>query len=278
MAERLELTLTIHGLDGFNQDVDGEVFARKLAAFMRGLAAADKAANGKRRYKFLITNLSRNTATASLREQVSVKGVQPDSGFRYFVSGVESIYKNTPQARSLPESFIKQMVSLGRGVERDFAFGEIKTNANFAIRIDDFFAARAEAVLDDVSDEISVLEIEEYRRNQQGFSGVSLTSYDGVLKAVDLRGTTQKATLVLTAGGEQIDCVVNALNVDKLREALDRRVLAYGMAHYEKTSGLPVRLDIKNVRLLPKRAASNLAKWRGQFKIPDNVLEEEAWW
>jgi hypothetical protein len=57
MGEYRELTLTLHGLDQHNQDVDGEVFARKFTAFMRGLGKSDAFANEGRWHKFLISDL-----------------------------------------------------------------------------------------------------------------------------------------------------------------------------------------------------------------------------
>lgn len=273
MAERLELTLTIHGLDEYNQDVDGEVFARKFSAFVRGLAAADKAVNGKRMFKFLLTDLRKGTATASVREQVAARGNRLDSSLGYYVAAVEAIYDNTPRAKSLPVPLVKEVLALNKGVGHTFAFGEIKSNADFAIRVDEFLASRAEAVYEFVSAEESGAP----HSTGEGFAGVALASFDGVLKAVDLRGITQKAALVLTAGGKQIECVVNTLAVSKLRDALDRRVIAFGRAHYEGASGLPIRLDVRDIRVLPERANADLARWRGQFRIPVDAPEADAW-
>lgn len=273
MDKRLELTLTIHGLDEYNQDVDGEVFARKLGAFVRGLAAADKAANGKRVFKFLLTDLSKNTATASLREQVAVKGSRRGSGLSYYVAGVEAIYDNTPRAKDLPAAFVREVVALNKGVGHTFSFGEIKSNENFAIRVDEFLESRAEAILSSINHDEGLLS----ETDRAGFSGVAFVSLDGVLKAVDLRGVTQKAALVLTAGGKQIECVVNTLAVSKLRDALDRRVTVYGRAHYEGASGLPTRLDVRDVRIFPERTDADLARWRGHFRIPADASEEDVW-
>lgn len=106
---------------------------------------------------------------------------------------------------------------------------------------------------------------------------VAFGSYNGVLKAVDLRGVTQKAVLVLAAGGKQIECVVNTLAVSTLRDALDRRVAVSGRAHYEAGCGLPTRLDVMDVRILPNREDADLARWRGAFAIPAGASEEDAW-
>ena len=102
MSDADELTLTIHGLDVFNRDVDGELFARKFFKFMQGIAEADTAANGKRRHKFLISDLKKNTATASVREQVVTGTEQTKSSFDFFEDGLSAIYEDAPRARSLP--------------------------------------------------------------------------------------------------------------------------------------------------------------------------------
>ena len=69
MTERFELTLTLHGMDTFNDDVDAVVFARKLKVFLQGIRDADKAANGKPRHRLFLTELRKNTATASVRSR-----------------------------------------------------------------------------------------------------------------------------------------------------------------------------------------------------------------
>ncbi|CAN7366342.1 hypothetical protein LJR231_002163 [Phyllobacterium sp. LjRoot231] len=110
MAHNEQITLTIHGLDQNKRDVDGEVFAKKLTALMAGLAAADIATNGKRKHKFFITELKKNTATASFREQVTADG-QTQSGIVYFRDGLRAIREGAPEAKILP----KKVVELLRG-------------------------------------------------------------------------------------------------------------------------------------------------------------------
>src|SRR5690606_17047900 len=106
--------------DAFNRDVDGEVFARKFFKFMQGLAAADVAANGKRRFKFLISDLKKNTASAAVREQVSTDGGPAISGIDYYERAVSAIYEDAPRARELPRAFVKYVLDINRDVGADF--------------------------------------------------------------------------------------------------------------------------------------------------------------
>ena len=157
---------------------------------------------------------------------------------------------------------------LSKGSEKQFAFGEIKSNAEI-IRIDSFLHERAERILADMRGD-----------KQEGanvFCGLSFGSFEGVLKAVDLRGDTQSAYLILRAGGKQISCVVNNVPREELRTALDSRVRISGRAHYEVKSQLPVRFDIQRIEIIPTTEAADLALWRGAFSWQDDRVDAEGW-
>ncbi len=130
MVDRDELTLTIHGLDVFNKDVDGEVFARKFFKFMQGLAEADRATNGTRALRYLIADLNKTTATARVREQEANADVpQINSGIGYYVYGVQHIYEDSVVARSLPSRFVKFVIEIANDAGDTFEPGEIKRGA-----------------------------------------------------------------------------------------------------------------------------------------------------
>ena len=232
---KLELTLTLHGLDSFNHDVDVEVFSRKLNAFLRGIRQSDKAANGRR---LLLTDLRKASASVSVREQVSQGGPAPVSGMGYYAAAVESVFHDRPEAQLLPTPLLRDIAALNTGAGHSFAFGEFKSNRGLLVRIDGQLARSATSII--IAREIELLAVVGRPR----FKGVAFASFDGVLKMVDLLGETKKAVLVLTAGGKQIDCGVDSLSVEQLRAALDRRVMAYGRAHYGPDSGMPKRLDV----------------------------------
>lgn len=265
MAHHEEITLTLHGLDQHNRDVDGEVFAKKLSAFMLGLAAADIAANGKRRHKFFVAGLKKNTATASFREQVASTGVPPGSGISNYQRALVLIRDDEAEARVLPKKLVEPIARLNEGVGDVFAFGEVKTAGGIVVQIDKFLAERAQAVLADIE--------REERGQQTFFSGSAHTSFDGILKAVDLRGDHKKAILILTAGGIQIDCGVDRLDVEQLRAVLDRRATVYGLAKYEPTNPLPTYFEVFDVAIVPDGVGLN--RWRGAFNVPPSDPDED---
>ena len=116
-----------------------------------------------------------------------------------------------------------------------------------------------------------VVEVEARKTERtHGFKGIAYGSFDGVLKVVDLRGDIRRAVLILTAGGKQIECTVNALTVDALKTALDSRVVVYGRAHYGGSSGLPDRLDVTSASPVHAPQGAHLTRWRGAFNIPES--------
>lgn len=270
MDARLELTLTLYGLDKFNEDVDAEIFARKLTAFLKGIRHSDMAANdGKRRHKLLLTELSKNTATASVREQVVVRGMSAESGLAFYSRAVEAVYNRRPEARTVPVNLLNDIVVLNNGAGHSFAFGEFKSNHGQIIRIDDFLEKAARSVM-----------IERAKENQgesvpeRGFTGIAYGSFDGTLLEVDSRGNVPRGKLILTAGGREVDCTLNALKTPERQAALESRVIAYGRAHYDGSSGLPVRLEVTKVDPVIAQLGADLAQWKGAFRIPENQAED----
>ncbi len=161
----------------------------------------------------------------------------------------------------LATPLLKDIAALNTGVGHSFSFGEFKSNRGLLIRIDGQLASAANAIVR--ARETALLT----RPGRVRFSGEAYAYFDGVLKLVDLLGETQKAVLVLTAGGKQIDCGVDNLSVDQLRAALDRRVVAYGRAHYGPSSGIPERLEVTKAEPVRGFAEADLARWRGSFDL-----------
>jgi hypothetical protein len=177
---------------------------------------------------------------------------------RFYQEGLSKIEIGHPDARGLPKSFIKNVAILNRGVGKTFAFGEIKFKDSVIIRIDDRMRHQAVTLLN---------EVERTEKNtHRFFKGYSLASFDGVLKLVDLRGEMKTAYLILTAGGRQIDCDITHVDVDLVRAALDKRAIVSGMAFYRGDSGLPLRIELRTVKVLKDQEAS-LSRWRGAFRF-----------
>lgn len=95
------------------------------------------------------------------------------------------------------------------------------------------------------------------------YRGHAREAFDGTIKAADLRGDLPRVTLILTAGGKEIDCICKRLTIDEIRVALDRRVWAEGIAVYSGKSALPSRVEIDKINLLSSEA--DLSKWRGSM-------------
>jgi hypothetical protein len=263
MAKEGNITLTIHGLVEFNDQVDGEVFAEKFSAFMKGLAIADETANGERMHKFVIAGLKKNTATAEVAEYEFRASPTRQSGFDYYHNAVEEIRRDSATARLLPPELVKTVVTLNKGARKRFEFGEIKFDRTAdVIRLDPFLAAKAESVLADI------------RKQNAGalaFEGVAYGSFDGVLRAVDFQPTMKRGVLRLTAGGLPIICNITHTALDDVKDALEKRAIVYGLAHYDG-QGLPRLLDIQKIDVLG--APGDLGRWRGAFDFPDNEIEE----
>jgi hypothetical protein len=257
--DRRELTLTLHGLDAYNRDVDGEVFARKVTAFLKGVRLSDKAVNGQRRHKLLLTDLRKNTATISIREQVYVRGPPPGSGMAYYEAAVEAVYHKRPDAKNLPLGVVKEIASLNNGSGHSFDFGEIKSSAGTVIRIDDYLSRIAKSLVEEMETERQTATAR--------FRGTAFGSFDGVLELADFRGRIWKGALKLTAGNKEIECTIDALAVPEIKDALKCRVVAYGLAHYNGRSGLPDRLEVISAKPIPAPDASDLGRWRGAFEL-----------
>jgi hypothetical protein len=50
--------------------------------------------------------------------------------------------------------------------------------------------------------------------------------------------------------------------------------MAYGRAHYDQSSGLPVRLDVTKAEPIIEYEGADLRKWKGAFKIPEPQTED----
>lgn len=264
--ERDTLTLTLHGLPAFNEDVDGEVFARKFFKFMQALAASDEIVNGGRRLKYLIDKLEKNTATAAVREQVVSEGPTPESGFDYFQRGADLIYHDRPEARVLPLRFVSYVHEIAGGAGQTFMRGEIKQASNDnSVRIDKNLVTNARRILHDIK-RLSLGRI-------PPFSGKAHVSLDGTVVTLEGRGEVDKAVIILTAGGREIDCVVGRIEDEYLRKIWKRRCVVSGIGHYSGNARLPDYIEA--VTIVPVPDGGNWKPWRGAFNA--GPTDEDSW-
>ncbi|HEV7293133.1 MAG TPA: hypothetical protein VGN79_12510 [Devosia sp.] len=263
MSHPHDLTLTIHGLVDFNDEVDGEVWAEKFTAFMKGLAAADEAANGKRVHKFIVADLRKNTATAQIAEYVRLPLAGHRSGVEFYERAIDLIKADAPEARKLPAELVRSVVNLNKGASKSFQFGEIKSDGN-VIYLNSDFGRAAEKVLEDI------------KAREEGavhFEGQAYGSFDGVLRLVDYQHTMKKGMIWLTAGNVAVQCDIGSVPVEDVSAALEKRSVFYGLARYQANNPLPQVIEVR--RIEPVAQGEGLTRWRGSFHI--EAEDDEAW-
>jgi hypothetical protein len=108
------------------------------------------------------------------------------------------------------------------------------------------------------------------------YRGRAIGSFDGELQEIDNRGMILRGKLILTAGGAEIDCVMNKERVPEAREAFDKRVIIEGNAYYDGQDQLPTRIDVASIKIINGR--SDLLRWRGAFTSPNADEQEEDEW
>lgn len=261
------ITLTVHGLDADNQLVRADVFARKLAAFIQGLTAADKMANGgKRLHTFMIEHLKDGSAVARVREKQRTVVRPAQSAVQTYARSVRAIYNGERGAQDLPPDLVGSIKSLSTGTGKFLKHAEVTTDPDDAgkvIRIDEYLLRKAEEALREAPG-IAV----------QGFyRGTAIGSFDGTLEVLDGRGQALRAKLITTAGNMEIDCVVPRHLFEALRDNWERRVRVEGTAHYEGDRALPSRIDVLDIQ--PTKAEADLLRWRGHFS--GTTPTDEAW-
>jgi hypothetical protein len=116
----------------------------------------------------------------------------------------------------------------------------------------------------------------ELKGSDKFYRGIATCGFDGFLKEIDARGTMLRGKLVLSAGGAEIDCVMNKERVPEARESFDKRVIIEGKAHYDGINQIPSRIDVRTIKILKEDA--DLLRWRGTFRALDsNEVDDDDW-
>ena len=138
------------------------------------------------------------------------------------------------------------------------------------VRVDPLLMERTSAIITpvkiDLADQTGV--------SNDWFKGNAQGSFDGEVKEVDLRGARPSVTLVLSAGGKQIECVCSQEHIEEIRFSLNRRVRISGLAFYDGKSGLPRRILVNDIT--PSAATPDFTKWKGSFEPFDPLDWMEA--
>lgn len=257
------LTYTIHGVDALNKRVLATVFAKKFAALLAGLKAADKDGNGSKHFDYVIADMRVSSAVVKLDTLETSKKQARVDPFEAFEECATALEKSDFDKALVYAGTVQKIAELSEGAGDQYSYADIDVGGN-VIRIDDFLARQAENAKRHMEAAAEVF---------RHFVGVSHGSFDGEIKEVDLRGTQPQMKLRLSAGNKEIDCISKTIGIDEIRAALDRRVWVEGQAVYGGRSGLPERLEV--TRITKVDDGRGVERWRGSFRKFD-LLEWEG--
>ncbi len=254
----------IHGPDGDqNKMLSASLFANKLAMLVRALKEADRIANGEHWHDYRIENLKSSSPTVMLRECLSSKRKDKlfeKSGIKTLQDCANAIMAGEEKQAQEFGNCPKYIDKLAQGASKSYGYGELHVSNDNIIRIDPFLRERTQAVIRPESYRPQIEDADWYK-------GIVEGSFDGSIKAVDLRGRLPEIMLILTAGNKKIDCVCTENDVESIRKNLDRRVRIFGRAIYDGRSGLPRRIEVRQIE--PVANETDFTTWRGKFDTFD---------
>jgi hypothetical protein len=260
-----ETTFVLHGLDADNRIVRADVFARKIRTLIDALRESDKIANGKALHDFMISDLKIGSAAIKIREKKKTRRGFAHSGIGVFEGATKAIYNGDRSVARFPTTLIGKIERLSDGVDRTFSHAEIAFSDS-VIRIDDFLAAQATIAIEAANDT---------EKKDRAFRGLAHGMFDGMLKEIDARGLTLRGKLVLTAGGAEIDCVMDKDKVEDAADNFSKRAIIEGLAHYDGESMLPRRVDVRSIAPVNERA--DLIRWRGKMELLATPATDDDW-
>lgn len=264
MPRRDEAVFVVHGLDVDAKNVRADVFARKLLTLISGLRDADKFANGKLSYGYVITELKIGSASVAVRQRQRSRRRPLYSAIDVYEQVAGAIYNGDRSVGQYSGKLVQRVGQLSAGAMETFSHAELVFPDDNVIRIDDFLSRQADAA--------GVLIAEPEGHRDQFYRGRAIGSFDGELQEIDNRGMILRGKLILSPGVE-IDCVMNKERVPEAREAFGSRVVVQGTAHYDGEQQLPSRIDVTTIRTIGQRP--DLLRWRGAFQAPPETDAEE---
>lgn len=256
-----EARFRIHGPDPSRDGlVSASLFANKLGVLVRALNEADRQLNGEHTHDYKISELESSSPTVTLKEVVkpAYEGMIPvKSGIVGFEDCAESIiYGNRKRALNYG-SCANHINSLAGGARKTYGYAEVWTSKDHITRVDAFMREQASAILHPEA-------VRPSKEDRTWYKGIIDATFDGAIKAVDLRGELPEIKLILTAGAKELNCVCRAENMRAIKENLDARVRVYGRAIYDGKSGLPRRIEVREIE--PVQLGVDFKRWRGSFE------------
>jgi hypothetical protein len=208
-----QIGFVLHPVAGDDR-LDAFVFSRKFGDLLRALAAADKAVNGKRANAYSIARLQSSSPKAIFTEmpaKIQHNLVAPNSGIAAFDRCATAIVEGDAETAMAFGDCANRIVKLSSGsarAGRKFGYGAVWSGRGNVIRIDDFLERRA---VEAVRGEPAALAVQTGAHPPKWFRGVIDGTFEGILQAVDIRGTIPECALIV-GPSSQIDCVLAIVN------------------------------------------------------------------
>lgn len=246
----------IVGKQVLNGKVLADVFSKKLGQLVKAMEAADRSANGKKHYDYVIVDMAASSAAATIREIRSSNAVPTFSSAERFEECIRAVDNAQYAIARRHMECTVAIASIAKDVEIDFDFIEFTVGNHKKIVADKpFFDRATEAVT-----------LPPVATDYEWFKGATVGSFDGTIVVEDVRDKElPKLTLRLTAGEKEVLCRWVGFKEDEFSHLLGKRVRIRGLAHYDGTSGLPVWIDIQEPPRQIKVGA-DLTRWAGAFK------------
>jgi hypothetical protein len=264
-----QIRFRVHGPDTATDEVSAGVFSRQLGTLSRALRAADRAVNGRVVHDYVIASLSSTTPTALLAERPLPRyGAQlpiARSGIDAFTDCVDAVTIGDEDRAIRYADCVKQIAKFAKT-----GYSEVWTGESTVFRIDPFLTERAREIVQPPITRPVMLTFDQ-GVGRKWYKGAADGSFDGTVKAADLRGALPQIILVLTAGGVEIDCICRVEDIESIRSALDRRARVYGRAIYDGSSGLPRRIEVRKIEAV--NGAPDFTRWKGAFQPFDMESE-----
>jgi hypothetical protein len=249
------IRFTVHGLTADNGFVRADVFAEKLSAFATAAQIEDKRLNGKAKFGLMIKDLKIGSADAWLDPKQIIRAKTVTEPFSSLAQIAVSIQGGSMSFA--PESIgaLRKLVATSEGAEKTHSHVEVDFGQGDIVRFDSFFRDRAKRAV----------EIFKGEPEHAGgfFEGASVGQFDGAIRAIDSRGAIVKGKIIQTIDGSELDCVFRRDDLPDVLSEYEQRSRIEGIAIYDGTQALPVRVNVRKVT--PIRG-SGLLRWAGMLK------------
>lgn len=254
-----QLTITIHGLSRPESPgrelVRAETFTSKIEAVLKALREADTLVNKPRhRHSYYIDHLGMGSLEVRLAEMPKSARSRPQaSSISAFAECTDAVYRNNLAVAMRYEDLLPSVAEVCSGAGHDFSHMVFSLKGfDQPIRADDFLYNQAE----------SIIKLQDDVIEDRSFRGQSYEAFDGELKEVDFRGDVPRGKLVLTGGGNELDCVFRGLSEFEIKGILNQRGWIEGDAIYDGKTELPSRFEVSQARIY--KPSQDLLNWRGK--------------